>query len=48
MWQKRKVAEPVVEGGEGTADTPPSGAFARFRRREQGTSPYGRPVTTPE
>jgi fumarate reductase subunit D len=49
-WQKRKVAEPVaVTAEEGEAPPPPSGPFARFRRRrEVGVSAYGRPVTTAE
>jgi hypothetical protein len=46
-WQKRKVAEPAVEGEEGEAAAPSGGPFARFRR-EKRTSAYGRPVTTSE
>ena len=50
-WQKRKVAEPVAEGGERAVS--PSGpltggsVFSRFRRAKR-TSAYGRPVTTTE
>ena len=51
-WQKRKVAEPAVDGAE-TSDesgaTPITGGsvFSRFRRAKR-TSAYGRPVTTSE
>jgi fumarate reductase subunit D len=51
-WQKRKVAEPAavaVAEGDGEVPPPPSGPFARFRRRrEVRVSAYGRPVTTSE
>jgi hypothetical protein len=45
-WQKRKVAEPAIEGGE-TAPVSRGGPLARLRaRREERVSAYGRPVTT--
>ncbi len=50
LWQKRKVAEPVVEV-EGAPSEPTSGGspLARMRaRREARTSAFGRPVTTAE
>ena len=51
-WQKRKVAEPAVEGaetGDQSGATPITGGsvFSRFRRAKR-TSAYGRPVTTSE
>jgi hypothetical protein len=51
-WQKRKVAEPGVAGGE-TSDESVAGpitggsVFSRFRRAKR-TSAYGRPVTSSE
>jgi hypothetical protein len=47
-WQKRKVAEPVVEGAE-PAEGPITGGtmFSRLRRSKR-TSAFGRPVTTSE
>jgi hypothetical protein len=49
-WQKRKVAEPVAEGADGTTDAGPitgGTIFSRLRRAKR-TSAYGRPVTTSE
>ena len=48
QWQKRKVAEPVVEaeGDEPAPADPLTGPFSRLRRRSSRTSAYGRPVTT--
>jgi len=50
LWQKRKVAEPVVAvEGEPTEPTAGGSPLARLRaRREERTSAFGRPVTTAE
>jgi len=48
-WQKRKVAEPVIDEATGEPVPPKQGGspLARLRaRREERTSAFGRPVTT--
>jgi hypothetical protein len=47
-WQKRKVAEPAVEGAEPEPGPITGGTIFSRLRRSKRTSAYGRPVTTSE
>ncbi len=47
-WQKRKVAEPLVEDAEAEPGPITGGAIFSRMRRSKRTSAFGRPVTTSE